>query len=300
MLPLLTRPDKFSGDSSITLHLSPMERSAHFGSLLRLLDDENEEVQQGVQRALMEFEGDASNDLAALGIHPKTKEAKLLSESLHAGRQKLLKEHWAMPASQLRVPDGDFEAFESLLRLISDFLHDGVTLRPSLSDELDLLAKEAQPLIDTSLDLASWLFGSGQFKGNKVAPFDPRNSDLAWCLEECQSNAMGLSLIYILVAQRLGLTVYGVNYPGHFLCLIDTTDGPTLIDAFHRGRPILVGKLLADHPELSQEATKAVRQPCSLAAMLLRVLANMNLAFNKSGRFEDAEIIQDLMKTFRA
>jgi regulator of sirC expression with transglutaminase-like and TPR domain len=277
-----------------------MERTAHFGSLLKLLDDENKEVQQGVQRALMDFEGDASHDLAALGIHLKTKEARLLSESLHAGRQKLLKEHWAMPANQLREPDGDFEAFESLLRLVSDFLHDGVTLRPSLSDELDLLAKEAEPIVATPRGLAAWLFESGQFKGNKVAPFDPRNSDLAWCLEEYQSNPIGLALIYILVAQRLGLTVSGVNYPGHFLCLIDTTDGPTLIDAFHRGRPILVAKLLADHPELSREAIKAVRQPCSLAAMLLRVLANMNLAFNKSGRFEDAGIIQDLMKTFRA
>ena len=32
--------------------------------------------------------------------------------------------------------------------------------------------------------------------------------------------------------------------------------------------------------------------------MLLRVLTNLNLAFNKASRFDDAEIIQDLMKTF--
>lgn len=276
-----------------------MERSSHFGSLLKLLDDDNEEVKQGVRRALMDFEGDASHDLAALGIHLKSKEARLLSESLHAGRQKLLKEHWAMPVGNLRDPDGDYESLESLLRLISDFLHDGVTLRPSLSDELDILAQEADSEVSTSQELASWLFGSKRFVGNKIAPFDPRNSDLAWCLEEEQSNPLGLSLICILVAQRLGLTVYGVNYPGHFLCLIDTAEGPTLIDGFHQGRPILVSKLLADHLELSEEAAKAVRQPCSLAAMLLRVLANMNLAFNKADRLDDAGIIQDLMKTFR-
>lgn len=276
-----------------------MDKTAHFGSLLKLLDDDNEDVQKGVRRALMDFEGDASNDLAALGINLKSKDAKLLSDSLHAGRQKVLKEQWAMPASNLRYPDGDYDSLEALLRLISDFLHDGVTLRPSLSDELDILAQEADPEAGTSLELAGWLFGLKRFVGNRVAPFDPRNSDLAWCLEEGKSNPLGLSLIYILVAQRLGLTVYGVNYPGHFLCLIDTEEGPTLIDGFHQGRPILVSKLLKDHPELSKEATKSVRQPCSLASMLLRVLANMNLAFNKQGRFDDAEIIQDLMKTFR-
>ena len=276
-----------------------MERTARFGSLLKLLDDENEDVQEGLQRALLEFEGDASHDLAALGIDLKSDESKLLSDSLHAGRQKLLKEQWVMPASNLRYPDGDYESFESLLRLISDFLHDGITLRPSLSDELDIIAQEAQPEVGTARELADWLFKSERFTGNKSIPFDPRNSDLAWSLEEGKSNPLGLSLIYILVAQRLGLTVYGVNYPGHFLCLIDSPDGPTLIDAFHKGRPIMVKQLLDDHPELSAEAKKAVRQPCSLAAMLLRILANMNLAFNKAGRFDDATLVQDLMKTFR-
>ncbi len=281
-------------------HLQDMAKPPHFGSLLKLLDDETEEVRQGVQNALMNYEGDASDDLAALGIHLKTKEAKLLSDSLHPGRQKALREQWAMPANHLRYPDSDYDLFESLLRLLSDFLHDGVTLRPSLSDELDILAREAQTDVATPLELAAWLFKSGRFAGNRIAPFDPRNSDLAWCLEEDQSNPIGLALIYLLVAHRLDLQVYGVNYPGHFLCLIDTAQGPTLIDAFHRGRPTLVRKLLADHPELSNEARKAVRQPCSLASILLRVLANMNLAFNKEGRFDDAELIQDLMKTFRS
>ena len=275
-----------------------MAAPEYFDSLLKLLDDTNEEVQQGIQRALLEFEGDASHDLAALGIHLKSKDAKLLSSSLHAGRQKQLQKNWAMPAGGLSEPDGDYETFESLLRLISDFLHDGVTLRASLSDELDLLAEEAETKVATAMELARWLFDSNRFSGNRVAPFDPRNSDLAWCLEEGQSNPIGLSIICLLVAQRLGLQVYGVNYPGHFLALIDTPDGPTLIDAFHNGRPILVKKLLADHPELSPQATKAVRRPCSLSAILLRVLANLNLSFNKASRFEDAEIIQDLMKTF--
>ena len=276
-----------------------MERTARFGSLLKLLDDENADVQEGIQRALLEFEGDASHDLAALGIDLKSGDSKLLSDSLHAGRQKLLREQWIMPTSNLRYPDGDYESFESLLRLISDFLHDGITLRPSLSDELDIIAQEAQPEVGTARELADWLFKSERFTGNKSIPFDPRNSDLAWSLEKGKSNPLGLSLIYILVAQRLGLTVYGVNYPGHFLCLIDSPDGPTLIDAFHKGRPIMVKQLLEDHPELSAEAKKAVRQPCSLAAMLLRILANMNLAFNKAGRFDDATLVQDLMKTFR-
>lgn len=276
-----------------------MAQPPHFGSLLKLLDDENEVVQLGVQAALLNYQGDASDDLAALGIHLKTKEANLLSTSLHPGRQKALRDQWAMPANDLSHPDSDYELLESLLRLLSDFLHDGVTLRPSLSDELDILAREAQPEVATPLELSAWLFKSGRYNGNRIAPFDPRNSDLAWCLEEDQSNPLGLSLIYLLVAHRLGLQVYGINYPGHFLSLIDTPEGTTLIDAYHQGRPILVSKLLADHPELSDQAKKSISQPCTLAAILLRVLANLNLAFSKANRPDDAALVQDLMKTFR-
>ena len=275
-----------------------MTTSSHFGSLLKLLDDEDEEVQEGIQQALLEFEGDASNDLAALGIDLKSREAKLLSNSLHAGRQKVLCDHWAMPAGSLSSPDGDYETFESLLRLISDFLHDGVTLRPSLSDQLDLLAQEAQAEVSTPLELAHWLFKSGRFEGNRASPFDPRNADLAWCLEVEKSNPIGLSIIYLLVGQRLGLQVYGVNYPGHFLTLIETEDGPTLIDAFHGGNPIPVKHLLSKHPELSSQATKAVRTPCSPSDMLRRVLTNLNLAFTKARRPEDATLVANLLQTF--
>lgn len=275
-----------------------MSKEAHFGSLLKLLDDDNEVVREGVQRALLDYHGDASDDLAALGIPLQSRDARLLSRSLHPGRQLALRDQWALPRQLLDNPDGDWETFESLLRLLSDFLHDGVTLRASISDGLDLLANEAQPEVGSALHLSAWLFGSGRFKGNRSAPFDPRNSDLAWCLEEGTGNPLGLGIIYMLVAQRLGFEVYGVNYPGHFLCVVDSPEGPLLIDAFHRGRPLLVRKLLKDHPELSGQAVKAVRQPGTLSDILLRMLANLNLAFGKTNRPEDAALVQDLMRTF--
>ena len=268
-------------------------------TILKLLDDESQEVQDGIQRALLDYHGDASDDLAALGIKLEPEDSSLLSRSLHPGRQANLKEHWSVPARGLNDPDGDWDTLESLLRLISDFLHDGITLRPSLSDELDLLAREAEASVNTAADLAEWLFASGRFVGNKTDLYDPRNSDLAWCLEEGKSNPLGLSLIYLLIARRIGVSVFGVNYPGHFLCLIDLEIAPILIDPYHRGRPIPVMQLLQEHPELSKKAVEAVRRPCSLAAILSRVLANMNLAFSKLQRFDDADLVQDLMKTIK-
>ncbi len=276
-----------------------MDSTATLPPLLRLLDDENQDVQKGISQALLEFEGDASDDLAALGIQLNNKDARLLSKSLHPGRQQTLKDNWLLPLKRLNHPDGDFETFESLLRLLSDFLHDGITLRPSLSDQLDLLANELESKAFTPLELAHHLFRKPRFKPNKKHPFDPRNSDLAWSLSNNISNPLGLGIIYILTAHRLNIQVHGLNFPGHFLTLIESPDGPTILDPSNRGQTVLVSKLLKDHPELSKSAVKSIQNPCSLAHMLLRMLANMNIAFTKADRPDDTNLIQDLIRMFQ-
>jgi len=269
-------------------------------SLLTLLDDDTEEVRSGVQDALLRFQGDATDELAAAGLRLKAKEAKLLSQSLHPGRRSVLQQEWAYPAHQLDATDGDWETFEALLRLISDFLHDGVTMRQSLSDELDLLAEAASGKVTTASELARHLFGNAVLTGNRLTPFNIQNSDLAWCIQEGESNPLGLSLIYMLVGQRLEIPVYGCNYPGHFLSLIDHGGEATIVDPFHNGRLTSVRELLRDHPEISKDAKRCLHQPCTLAQMLARILANLHFAFAKVNRKKDAELIEELMLTVQS
>lgn len=266
-------------------------------SLLALLDDENDQVRAGVEKALMEYEGDAADELAAAGLRLKEKQARLLSESLHPGRRETLRREWAVPKARLNAVDGDWDSLEDILRLISDFLHDGITMRQSLSDELDQLAEQADQFADTPMTLAHYLFATQKLSGNRLTPFNILNSDLAWCIQEGESNPLGLSLIYMLVGHRLQLPVFGCNYPGHFLALIDHENEATLIDPFHNGRPTPVRKLLKDHPEISTVAKETLRQPCTLREMLRRLLANLHFAFAKAKRNEDANLIQELMNT---
>ncbi|MGC6426740.1 MAG: transglutaminase family protein [Akkermansiaceae bacterium] len=266
-------------------------------SLLTLLDDENTQVRAGVQKALLAYEGDAAPEIAAAGIRLKKTQARLLSKHLHPGRRETLRREWAVPKARLNVVDGDWDSLEDILRLISDFLHDGITMRQSLSDELDQLAEQADKFADTPMTLAHYLFATQKFSGNSLRPFHVLNSDLAWCIQEGESNPLGLSLIYMLVGHRLQLPVFGCNYPGHFLALIDHQNEPTLIDTFHNGRPTPIRKLLKEHPEISADANKALRQPCTLLEMLRRLLANLHFAFSKVERTEDADLINELILT---
>ncbi len=272
--------------------------TAKISTLLRLLDDRDENVIQGLDSALLDFHGDLSDEIAAEGLHLGTQEALELSKRLHPGRQSALREEWIIPFDRLNSPDGDWESLESLLRLISDYLHDGISLRSSLSDQLDLLAEDASGKVDSELELAEFLFKSGTLIGNRMHPFDPRNSDLAWCLSEGQSNPLGLCLIYMLVAQRLDLSVYGCNYPGHFLSIIDHQGKATLIDCFHAAKPTAVPELIRQHPEISKHAKEALRQPCTLTTMLRRLLANLHFAFEKAGRTDDTILLYELLVPF--
>ena len=245
----------------------------------------------------MDYEGDAADELAAAGLRLKSNQAKLLTEGLHPGRRLILESEWAIPIGRLQSVDGDWDCFESLLRLLSDFLHDGITMRQSLSDELDQLAEQAHAKVSSPIELSRHLFSTGKLTGNRLDPFQIRNSDLAWCIQEGESNPLGLSLIYMLVAHRLKIPVFGCNYPGHFLSLISHQGQPTLIDAFHNGRATAAQQLLSEHPEISADAKRALKQPSTLADMLLRLLANLHFAFTKVDRKKVANLIQKLLKT---
>lgn len=263
--------------------------------MLRLLDDENEAVQDGVELALLDYEGDVSDSLAGLGLSLPDAEEEKLSHLLRRGREIRLRDEWVVPRRGLDGADGDWESFEALLRSVSDFLHDGVHLRPSLPDQLDLLAEEMEGKCHTPMELAEALFRWGRFEGNSSGMSQVENSDLAWILAERKGNPLGLALIYLLVGRRLEMTIYGCNFPGHFLAMIEDGGDWQLIDAFHGGRATSVRGLLKEHPELSDNARLALTQPCTLRDMLRRLLGNLLMALSLEERVPESLVVQELL-----
>ena len=110
--------------------------------LLRLLDDETPAVRESVQQVLTEFNGDLSEHLPDLGIDLSIHERSLLSRLLHPGRRKRLRKEWLVPSGGWPALGNDWDRVEALMRMLSDYLHDGITLRLPVADALDLLAEE--------------------------------------------------------------------------------------------------------------------------------------------------------------
>ncbi len=288
--------------TNLILHSGSVKYSSSDASrlapLLRLLDDDDPLVREMVTAQLTSFGGDISEILPDIDIQLSTADLNVLSAALLPVRREALREAWVAPEIGAAGIGDDWEHFESLLRLLSDFLHDGITIRLPLSDALDLIAEEARVGgIDHADDLRIWLFENGRFSSNVNDFYSLKNSDLAWVLDNGKSNPIGLSVVFLLIALRLDLEVEGVSFPGHFLARIYRHGEACIVDCYDRGKIFAQEQLLNEQSDLSAEQRSAFQSTADPGSILLRILNNLSSAFMKSAGSEDAALMQDLRRS---
>jgi hypothetical protein len=276
------------------VNLSPPD-TKEIAALLRLLDDETPEVRSVVSERLAVVGGDISEILPGMAQDLDEPERRLLADMLQPSRRHTLREDWLTPRFGSAALEDDWELFESHLRLLSDFLHDGVSLRQPLSDALDLLADEArEDGVLTEDDLRIFLFEGKRLKGNGENYYDPRNSDLSWCISESLSNPIGLGVIFMLVGKRLDMEIEGICFPGHFLCRIHEDGYPVVVDCFDKGRAHSQAVLTDSSNELSPEQRQSLARSSDLGMILIRILNNLVDSFTRLGRSEDALLVTEM------
>jgi Transglutaminase-like superfamily len=296
--------DEVTGSNPVSrtiFPLSKMKSSSELYSLFRLLDDDTPEVRTSISEKLLEYGGDVSEVLAEYP-HPLTDSEKhLLSDLLEPARRDTLINEWVIPSGGWNSMDDDWDLLEANLRLVSDFLHDGITLRPPLTDALDILAEEARAVTDQAgIDgLRIYLFESGKFSGNREHYQDPRNSDLSWVIEEGKSNPIGLAVIFILIARRLSLPLEGVNFPGHFLCRIENEGRYFLVDCYNSGRLHDLNEIILRREQFSDQAFNSITGVATPGEILIRVLRNLEISFQQDGDQENAQLIQKLIDSLK-
>ena len=82
------------------------------------------------------------------------------------------------------------------------------------------------------------LFVEEGFTGNRENYYLAINSYLPVVLKTKRGLPIVLCLVYRAVAERVGLTVEGVNAPGHFLCRVKTDEGWMIVDPFFSGQTL--------------------------------------------------------------
>jgi regulator of sirC expression with transglutaminase-like and TPR domain len=89
---------------------------------------------------------------------------------------------------------------------------------------------------------------------------------------------ISLSLVYMAVADQVGIDLAGVAAPKHFLCRFDSANGPLFIDAFGGGRVMSRSQCLKWLGELTQLTVDELvpsLAPASPRVIILRMLNNL-------------------------
>jgi regulator of sirC expression with transglutaminase-like and TPR domain len=94
------------------------------------------------------------------------------------------------------------------------------------------IAADAAPLQRLRY-LNRYFFQELGFAGNVNDYYDPANSYLHRVLATRRGIPITLALIYIEIAQQIGLEARGVSFPGHFLIKLKMSQGEVVIDPFN-------------------------------------------------------------------
>ncbi len=264
--------------------------------LIKLLDDKEPATQQVLKQEFAYSSGDLSHEMAALAIDLKSQDRAKLSQLLLPGRRATLQQEWQSPEAGSGAISDDWDSFEHHLRIISDYLHDGISLRPPLPDMINLIAKEAQEELPemNANELRKWMFVSGKFSGNKENYYLAQNDDICWVADSGLGTPISLATLFMLVGNRLDLEITGCNYPGHFLARIFIDGEAKLVDCFHKGRLLTADDVLQDHKKISLTAKMAIQIDTPLGHILWRFLRNLEHSFNQLEQPDEAKLFDIL------
>ncbi len=171
--------------------------------------------------------------------------------------------------------------------------------------ELDRIASRCRELISEPASTREQcriinrvLFHEWGFHGNVEHYTDPRNSLLDQVLARRTGIPLSLSVVYLLVAERLGLALEPVGLPGHFIVGCFEDSPPFFIDPFDKGvflDPDEIFALLQANqitPQLTDLAPTPVRE------VLCRNCRNLANHYTAAGDAERARLFAGFVVEF--
>ena len=139
------------------------------------------------------------------------------------------------------------------------------------------------------------LFNKLKFGANTKNFHSPGNSMINIVLETRKGNPITLSIIYMLVAQKLKMPVYGVNLPNLFIVTYKDEKNQFYINAFNKGLIFSKQDIENYIHELRLTPQDSFFEPCSSLEIIRRVFRNLIMSFDKMGEHEKAEEVKELL-----
>lgn len=185
--------------------------------------------------------------------------------------------------------------------IIATYQYPDVSLE-SLKAEIDQLYFEIWPHVSDEMNpvdqikvFNSIFYGEQNFGANTKSFHSASNSMINIVLSNRKGNPITLCVIYMLIARKLGLPLYGVNLPNLFVLTYKKGLLQFYINVFNRG--IVFSKTDIEHyiAQLNIQAKESFYQPCTNLEIIQRVLRNLILSYEKAGEPEKIQELESLL-----
>ena len=140
------------------------------------------------------------------------------------------------------------------------------------------------------------------FNKLKFGPDEKHLSSIGNCLintvlDSRKGNAFTLSCIYLLVAQKMRLPVFGVDLPQHFVLTYKDGPGQFYINVFHKGILFTRNEIDLYLNRLNLNPVEKYFEPCSHLDIIRGLMRNMMLGFENTGEIERQQEIRELLNS---
>lgn len=282
-----------------------MINETEVNSLIRLLDDPDQEIYNHVHEKLLSYGTEAIGYLeSAFGSAFDPIQQERIANLVHEIQFDLLKNDL-----KLWLQGGAFDLLQGVL-IINRYQYPDID-EQKVINQIEAIKRDIwiQMMNEASapeqIKLINHVFYNIYgFSGNTTNHLDPQNSFLSQVLETKKGNQISLAIIYAIIAQKLDIPVYGVNLPQHFiLAYMDESqqsefEGGVLfyINAFNKG--FIFGRRDVDMflKQLNLKYDKQFYEPCSNTDIIRRVLRNLISAYEHLGSSEKVDELNSLLE----
>jgi regulator of sirC expression with transglutaminase-like and TPR domain len=141
-------------------------------------------------------------------------------------------------------------------------------------------------------------FDKFNFKPNTRNYYSPANSMINQVLETKRGNPISMCSIYLIVAQKLDLPVYGVNLPNLFVLTYKFKKDQFYINVFNRGVVFSKKDIEGHIKQMNVPPNDIFFSPCSNEEIIKRTLRNLIYAYKKAAEADKYEDIRKLLSVF--
>jgi regulator of sirC expression with transglutaminase-like and TPR domain len=251
-------------------------------ALIRLLADEDDRIVQTISGKLVDIGSSAVPLLQEAEIEqPEMADriASILEEIRGGNLQHELTELVGHPEDARSLETGAF----LFARYAYPTLDVGQYCR-----RLDTMAREVRERIGTRASgeetvnaLNRYVFAEQGFKGNTKNYYEVDNSYINRVMDRRVGIPISLSVIYLLIGQRLSLPLYGIGMPGHFLVKYESDRYRIFIDCFNGGALLTEKNCARFLTEAGYGFEDRFLQKSPVRAILSRMLKNLVAIYAK-------------------